>query len=83
MGNMLRVAGLGDGVTVRPSILGTSFCGFSVVHMRTWKEVARHVTGGYYKPQELRDNGILAQLGNAKREGKTHDEYWQQRNREM
>jgi len=44
---MLRVAGWGEGVTVReiqrPSILGTSFCGFSVVHMRTWKEVARHV----------------------------------------
>jgi len=37
----------GGGVTVReirrPSILGTSFCGFGVVYMRTWKEVARHV----------------------------------------
>jgi len=49
----------------------TSFCGFSVVHMRTWKEVARHVTGGNYKPQELRGNGTLAQLGNWIREGKT------------
>jgi hypothetical protein len=51
--------------------------------MRTGKEVARHVTGGNYKPQELIGNGRFAQLGNGKREGKTHDEYWQQRNCEM
>ena len=62
------VAGCGEGVTVRQirrtSIRRTSFCGFSVVHMRTWKEVARHDTGGSYKPQKLRDNGRLSQLGN-------------------
>jgi hypothetical protein len=28
--------------------------------------VARHVTGGNYKPQELRGNGRLSQLGNGK-----------------
>jgi hypothetical protein len=48
----------------RTSIRGTYFCGFIVVNMRTWKEVARHVTGGNYKPQELRGNGRLSQLGN-------------------
>jgi hypothetical protein len=34
--------------------------------MRTWKEVARLVTGGNYKPQELRGNSRLSQLGNGK-----------------
>ena len=76
---------LGMGVTVREirrtPIRGTYLCGFSVVqHMRTRKEVARYVREGNDKPQGLRGNGRLAQLGNGKRESKTHDEYWQQGN---